>query len=71
MWSTFENAELFTTLTSLTIMFESNWFSKLDDEGNVEEYLEECVAPLLSVLARQANLATLNMSHNKLSKSQA
>ena len=65
-WSTVANDDNLKSLTDLTIWGEEEWFA---DE------CEECIAPLLIVLARQPNITTLTMGEkyddNSLSLSQA
>ena len=62
LWTTLANHDALLTLTNITIELEKNWFK--DDS-------EECMEPLLIVLARQSNLAILYMEYNGLSRSQA
>ena len=47
----------FTTLESLTIRHEPKWFAN----GR-----EECLAPLISVIARQTNLSKLDLAKSNL-----
>ena len=67
-WSTLANDDEFTSLTHLTIEYEKSWF---------ENESEECIAPLMIVLARQTALTSLYMGGhcefqvNDLSRKQA
>ena len=47
-------------LTSITIKFEPNWFCGTS----------ECMGPLLTFLAKQTGLQTLEMKYNRLSDAQ-